>query len=239
MKRLLIGLLAATAALAGCATSSQARSVQPSGFLGEYRSLLKSGKPEDEALKVYKAPGANWAGYNKILLEPVTIWADPKWVLTSEQQGDLRKVVEAFYATLRKKLSADYEMISEPAPGAMRMQFAITKGRPANTTFRIASKAVPYSAAANAIWTLATGKPAFVGDVSIEYIVKDASDGTLLTAGADRRVGGDAINKQFFRVWGDVEQALDYWTDAAVYWLCVLRGGAKCVRPEAAPLPIP
>ena len=240
MKRLMIVSLAAAAgALVSCSTSSQARSVQPSGFLGEYRPLLKSGQYDEEPLQIYKNPKAQWAGYTKVLLEPVTIWADPNWQLTPEQQEDLHKLVEAFYATLKGKLAASYEMVEQPGPGTLRVRFALTKGLPSNTTFRLASRAAPYSAPANALWTLATGKPAFVGEASIEYTVQDSADGTLLTAGADRRVGGDAVNQKLLKTWGDVEQALNYWTDAAVYWLCRLRHTTRCVAPSASQLPLP
>jgi hypothetical protein len=44
----LLLVLAGLASLAGCATSSQARGVKASGFLGDYRSLLLPGKPGEQ-----------------------------------------------------------------------------------------------------------------------------------------------------------------------------------------------
>jgi hypothetical protein len=237
MKGLPVVLLVAAAALAGCATSSQARSVQTTGFLGSYKSLLQPGKTDEEPLLVYRNPKADWPGYKGILLEPVTIWGDPKRALSSDQQRDLQHVVEAFYAALRQKLSVNYEMVDRPGPGVLRIRVAIENSQAGNTTLKVASKGVPYTGAAGALWTLATGKPAFVGEASIEFIVQDAQTGDVLAAGADRRVGGDALSKEYLNTWGDVKNALDYWTDAAIYRLCVARGGAVCVRPKTSLLP--
>jgi hypothetical protein len=55
--------LAALVLLVGCATSSQARKVAPSGFLGDSASLLKKGG-KDDVLLVYrnkKNPTPDWS----------------------------------------------------------------------------------------------------------------------------------------------------------------------------------
>jgi hypothetical protein len=230
-------LVAAASALGGCASGRQARNVQTTDFLGQYKSLLKPGQPEEEPLLLYRNPKANWAGYKKILLEPVTVWGDPNHALSAEQQRDLEQVVDAFFASLRQKLSADYEMADAAGAGVMRARVAIENSQAGKTTLKVASRGVPYGGPAGAVWTLITGKPAFVGETSIEFIVQDGATGELLAAGADRRVGGDSFNKQYLSSWGDVKNALDFWTDSAVYRLCIGRGGPNCIRPKASLLP--
>ncbi len=237
MKKFSVLLLASLASLAGCATSTQARSVQATSFLGEYQPLLKPGQPDEEPLLVYKNPKADWASYQKLLLEPITIWGDAKHTLSKEQKKDLQMVVDAFYASLRQKLTAYFELVDKAAPGALRVQVAIENSQQGDTKLKVASKGVPYSTPVGAVWTLVTGKPAFVGEVSIEYIVQDGGTGELLAAGADRRVGGDAYSREYLNSWGDVKNALDFWTDAAIYRICVQRGGTDCVRPKASLLP--
>jgi Protein of unknown function (DUF3313) len=231
-------LVACLAVLAGCATGSQARKTEASGFLGEYKSLLQPGKPGEEELLVYKNPETNWAGYKKILLEPVTIWTDPKWKLSSEERKDLQKLVDSFQATLQKKLSADYELVDQAGTGVLRVQVALTGGKKAIMILKVASKGVPYGSGASYLWTFITGKPPFVGEASIEFMVKDGETDKLLAAGADRRVGADTIvagktvNTQYLNSWGDVKYSLDYWSDEVVYRLCVLREGTNCVAPK-------
>src|SRR5678809_1353602 len=86
--RRLIGLMAIVLLLgaAGCAATQEAKSVEKSGFLGDY-SLLKKGErstfkevSEDQALWIYKNPNADWRKYRKVWLDSVTIWMSQKAV---------------------------------------------------------------------------------------------------------------------------------------------------------------
>jgi len=225
-------VVAAVALLSGCASTQHARDVHTSGFLAEYGSLLEPGKGDEEALLRYRNPKADWAAYHKILLEPVTIWDDPTSTLSGEQREDLQRLVDNFYHTLALKLSKDYEMVETPAPDAMRVQAAITHAEKGVTELTLVSKVSPQVRAVNLLWTFASGKPAFAGEVTIEFIVKDAQTGELLSAGCDRRVGGtNLFDREVFNSWGDVKNSLEFWTDASVYRLCVLRGGTNCVKP--------
>jgi hypothetical protein len=241
-------LAASFAALAGCATGSQARKTEASGFLGPYRPLLKPGKPGEEELLIYKAPDANWSSYHKIYLDPVTIWTDPSWKISEDDLKDLQKLVDSFQVTLQEKLSKDYELVDHPAPGVMRVQIALTGGKKAITVLKVAWKGVPYGTAPSLLWTFVTGKPPFVGEASIEFMVKDGETERLLAAGSDRRIGADTViagkgvNTQYLNSWGDVKYSLDYWTDDVVYRLCVLRSGTNCVAPKkglGVPIPNP
>ena len=135
---------------------------------------------------------------------------------------------------LHQKLSRDYEMVTQPGLLAMRVQAAITHGEEAQTDLTVASKVIPQARVANVLWTFASGKPAFAGEVTIEFKVHDAQRGELLAAGADRRVGGtNLFDKEVFNEWGDVKNSLEFWADATVYRLCVLRGGTHCIKPKA------
>ena len=237
MKTNTVILFAAALTLAGCATSTQARKVQATSFLGDSKALLAPGKPDEDPLLVYRKPDVNWNDYRKLLIEPVTIWGDAKHTLTDDQRHDLQQVVDAFHATLRQKLSAYFELVDRPGPGVLKAQVAIENTEQGDTTLKVASKGVPYGAVPSTLWTMITGKPAFVGEASIEYMIRDAASGELLAAGADRRVGGDALSTEYLNSWGDVKNALDYWTDAAVYRVCTHRGGTGCSRPKASLLP--
>lgn len=222
------------ALLTGCGSTVQARNVQPSGFLEEQRSLLTEGEKGKEALVRYRNPKIDWAAYDKIVLEPVAIWDDPTRKLSSEQREDLQRLADSFYNTLHQKLSKDYRIIAKPTPGAMRIQAAITHGEKSTLALTFASKAVWQLQAVNTLWTGFSGKPAFAGEVTVEFKVQDAHTGELLAAGVDRRVGGQQLfEKEVLNSWGDVKNSLEFWADATVYRLCVLRGDANCVEPRA------
>ena len=135
-------IVAALTLLTGCASTQHAKDVQPSGFLGASRALLRPGQEGEEALRVYRNPKANWAAYTKILLEPVTIWGASTSTLSPTQREDLQRLADSFSAMLYQKLSQDYEMVTQPGPGAMRVQAAITHGEEAQTGLTVASKAI-------------------------------------------------------------------------------------------------
>ena len=151
-------------------------------------------------------------------------------------------MVDSFHLTLREKLARSYEIVEQPAAGALRIQLAIVNGAQANQTLKVAKLIAPYAGVADLLWTFVTGKPAFAGEVSLEYMIKDAQTDELLEAGADRRVGGNQFGRATFTSWGDVKNILTYWSDLTVYRLCVDRGDTGCQRPGAGltqpPVPV-
>ena len=124
-------------------------------------------------------------------------------------------------------------MTDTPAAGAMRIQVAIINGEQANAPLKVAKTIAPFAGYADTLWTFATGKPAFAGEVSIEYMVRDSRSEELLAAGADRRVGGNQLGQATVSNWGDVENILVYWSDLARYRLCVNRKAKDCTKPKA------
>ncbi len=218
--------------MTGCVTSRQARTIEPSAFLGESAALLEKGDKQ-ESLLVYRNGRADWRSFDKILLDPVQVWSAKPSTLPSDQAADYQKMVDSFHLTLHEKLARSYEMVDVPAANAFRIQMALVNGSQANQTLKVAKLIAPYAGVADFLWTFATGKPAFAGEVSLEYMIRDAQTGELLAAGADRRVGGNQVGKATFTSWGDVKNILTYWSDLTVYRLCVDRGDTGCQRPGA------
>ena len=94
----------------------------------------------------------------------------------------------------------------------------------------VVSSIVPQARALSTIKGLATGKPAFVGEASIEAKISDAQTGKLLAAVADRRVGGKKLEAELFDSWGDVNEILEYWAKLGRFRLCEARGwGQLCL----------
>lgn len=221
------------ALLTGCGSTMQARDTQPSNYLGGYRSQLEEG-PKDGALQVYKNPSANWPSYRKILLVPVIVWDGGSSKLDSQQRTDLQALADSFYNMLYLRFSKDYEMTEQPSADTMRIQVAITHAEKSWVAPAFVSKIIPQLRAADTLWTFVSGKPAFAGEITVEFKVHDAQTVELLAAGADRRVGGQQlIDKEVFNSWGDVKNSLEFWTEGAAYRLCVTRGRANCVKPSA------
>jgi hypothetical protein len=229
VKGLLIGFL-----LAGCVHSYQARSVTPTSFLGSSASLLEKGKTRDDPLLVYRRAGTDWASYDKIILDPIEIWTTDSSA-SDAQWSDIQKLAANFRQTLMDRLGKSYRFVDSPQPGAMSFRVAMVDARPANAPLKIAKEVAPSMAVtvADTAWTFISGKPAFGGEVSIEFMIHDSVTGELLVAGADRRVGGDQIGMATLTTWGDAQAIITFWSDLAAYRLCLNRGGTDCHRPRA------
>ena len=77
----------------------------------------------------------------------------------------------------------------------------------------------------------ATGKPSFVGEVSIEAKVVDARTGQVLIMGVDRRVGSASLRASTDN-WDDANKILEVWSKWMRFRLCKLRGDKDCSKPK-------
>ena len=226
-------LLSALALLIGCTTSQskQARTVEKSGFLGDYSMLSPGG--EGEALLFYENPEANWPSYNKIFLAPVAYYGGRETYPKGFTRADLQKLVNRFYYILYNDLAQDYQMVDEPAPDTLRIQVALTSVGESSQTADSVSAVAPVIV--NPIRNFAgslSGETIFAGQASIEAKITDGLTGKLLYAAVDRRVGQRSTSGSSTRRTADVEEIMWYWGDLARYRLCTLRGGEECIRPE-------
>jgi Protein of unknown function (DUF3313) len=98
-----------------------------SGFLDDY-TLLREGAPGEVAL-VYRNPDADWTRYDKVLLEPVTLWRSGWNSLDPVPEDDLLRLVSAFENALRRQLGAGFRLVDQPGPGVIRIRLAITEAR--------------------------------------------------------------------------------------------------------------
>jgi hypothetical protein len=208
------GVLAAFLALAACSaqTTRQAPAVKASGFLGDY-SRLQPGGP-GRALLVYRAPDTNLAAYDKVLLDPVTVWRAPG---TSDavSRADLQRLADLLYGTLLSRLRTYYVIVQSPAPKTLRIRAALTEATPSSTTMDVMSQLGPISGTAGEVKEMATGTPAWVGAASAEIQLLDAETGKELFAAADRRVGEKTLTGSS-NPWDDVTATFVLWANAVI-----------------------
>jgi hypothetical protein len=239
--RLMIGMLAPLALLwlSGCAATQEAKSVEKSGFLGDY-SLLKEGQrsmlsesAQDQALWVYQNPAADWRKYKKIQLDPVTLWMSQKdSQLKDVSVEDRQRLSALLWSKLDEQLRKDYEMTAQPGPDVMQIQVAITEAGDSNATLDTVTSIIPQTRLLTGAKGLATGVSGFTGSASAELKATDSGTGTILVAAVDRR-GGTKSLRGMTNEWHDVEEAYRFWAEKVRYRLCQWRGGANCVEPKA------
>lgn len=229
---IILGTLAVL--MTGCGSTMHARNVQQPGPISEHQALLTDVKGDRAALKGYRNPVANWRAYDKIILEPVVIGEGFASTLSTEQRDDLKKLADTFSSKLRQNLSKHYQITETPTAGTMRYRVSITHAEQSWMTLAVLTKAVWQLQAANTLWALTRGKPAFAGEVTAEFTITDAVTRELLEVGVDRRVGGqNLLDREVFNSWGDVKNSLNYWADSSAYRLCGTRGDTNCVEPKA------
>lgn len=225
-------LVAVAMLLAGCAASQQAREVHQSGFLGQDYERLRPGE-EGEALLVYRNPEVDWTSYDKIKLDPVTIWAGEESDFEDFTQPQRQELADTLYTMVAEELSQDFQMVDEPGPGVLQVQVAITDAQASNPTMDTISTVVPQALLLSQAKGLVTGKPGFVGEASAEFRATDGQTGELVAAGVDRRVGGKSVGGAPTDSWDDVREAYRYWAKQLRYRLCTERGATDCMSPQA------
>jgi Protein of unknown function (DUF3313) len=193
----------------------------PSGFLGADYALLKPksqdpnapsiiGGQQQQAALAYVAPGVNFSQYNKVIIAPVTYWADPNSTLPTDQQQVL---CNYFYNVLVQAFSKNYAIVSDPGPGTVTLAVALTDATAATPGLRTVSVVVPQAHALNIIKMGLTGTYAFVGSATGEAKVTDSTTGQLLAAWADQQFGTAAVKNATVWQWGDAENAMNYWAN--------------------------
>ncbi len=239
MHKMMGAVLALMLVITGCASTQEAKSVEKSGFLGDY-SLLKEGErstisesAEDQALLVYRNPAADWRKYRKIQLDPVTVWMSGKdSQLKDVSVEDRQRLAALLWSKLDESLRKDYEMTSQAGPDVLRIQAAITEAGESNAVLDTVTSIVPQTRLLSGMKSLATGVSLFTGSASVEFKATDSVTGAILFEGVDRR-GGTKSLSGVTNSWNDVEEAYRFWAEKARYRLCQGRNGMNCVEPKA------
>jgi hypothetical protein len=208
----------------GCAQTEQARKVEISGFLGDY-SILQKGK-EGEALLIYINPNIDFAVYDKVIFDPVTVWRGEGSRLDDVPEADLQRLANYLHTAIVTKLREDYEIVNKPGLDVLRIRAAITEAGKSNVGLNIFSTIVPQAILLSGAKKLATGTNSFVGAASVEGKITDSNTGEILAAMVDRRAGGKSL-KGAMNAWNDVEQAFEYWANRLSQRLREMRTGKQ------------
>jgi hypothetical protein len=192
--------------LAGaCATRRAKQPPEMSGFLDDY-SLLRAGGTGEVAF-VYRNPDANWRAYDKVLLEPVTLWRSGRQSLDPVPEADLLRLIADLEGAVRRWLGEQFTLVHEPGPGVMRIRFAITEARAADPVLDVL-RGRGNPAAISPDTELHPETRRFIEAAAIEGEIRDAQTNQLLAAGVDHR---RRKNPPPIDTWAEVARAIDFW----------------------------
>jgi len=227
MKKLLImgciwgcAWLTAGLLISGCARTEQAKSVEKSGFLGDY-SQLKQGKGE-RALLYYVNPAAEIKKYDKIMIDDVAVWMDQP--VGEDEKKEYAVLAQYMKTAMERELGKDYNIVSDPGPDTIRLRTALTSAEGSNVPLDIVTTYIPIGRVISEGKNLATGTQSFVGGASIEVELLDSLTGERLAAAVDSRAGGKTYEGST-DTWGDVKGAIDYWAERVRVRLAEVRTG--------------
>jgi Protein of unknown function (DUF3313). len=213
--RRLVPAAFALALVAACAPTKQITNVQPvDGFLPD-PALLQQGQQGQAAL-VYLNPNANWPTYTKMMLDPVTIWLSADSPLQNISPDRRQKFADALFGELYHAASTRCTMVTEPSPGTLKVRFALVEAEASEPTLNTISTYVPQARILSTLggYAFNSGAGVFTGSATIEGYATDATTGSLLWQGVDKRAGANAIGSNTFNSWGDVEEAFKAWAKA-------------------------
>ena len=218
---MLIGVLGPLV-LASCTPTYQTRSVKPSGFLGDYTEF-KKGK-DDQTLVVYVNPAAKWKQYDKIMIDPITIYAAKKSDLKKMSTKDRQALVDYLAAALRKELAKAYTIVDTSGPGVLRLRAAMTEAEGSMVVLDTVSSVVPIGVAVSAGKRIIFGTHTGVGLARVEAEFVDSVTNTRLLGAVDERAGRKYTGKfDKWKKWQDVKDAFDHWAARARIRLVELR----------------
>lgn len=204
--RLAIALMALS--LAACESTKQASTAEPAGFLMNYNQLAP-GEDGDFTLAYWDGE-ADVSGYDKVLVDPVTVWLSEESELRDVPAEEREELANTFYRTLIEELGEDYEIVQATGPDVLKIRVAITDAAKSNifldtvSTFSWQVRILSEAAALNQEMAF------FVGDASAEFEVKDGVTGDRIGAAVDKRIGRRAIGNTL-NSWGDAEGSFEAW----------------------------
>ena len=199
----------------GCAIpfTQQTRNVEKSGFLGDDSELTRGGS--GEALWVWVDPEADFRGYKRIALDPVTVWTRDETGLEGVPTAQVIELVNHLDRAMRSALGQDWELVDRASPTTLRVRVALTEARASRPLANaVSTLAAPLTRTAR----LATGARVFAGRAAIEVELLDSLTNRRLAAAIDRREEGLGL-RDVGDSWSGVRLAFEDWAERLRAWL--------------------
>jgi len=194
--------------------TKQIAGAQPVGGFLPQPSLLAPGG-SGQADLVYLNPSANFASYNRVMLEPVAIWSGPDSSLSSVPSNQRQVLANRFHAGLYKALAKRCRIVQSASPGTLRLRVALVDAKSSNATENTLATYTPYVSTAYDLGSVAfnNGVGYFAGSATAEGYATDARNGTLLWQAVDRRGGTTSMAENTLNSWLDIDHAFQSWAE--------------------------
>jgi hypothetical protein len=208
----LLLLIAFTAQAQDASNVQDTESKDTSSFLGDYSAL--SPDPKNGDLLVYEKSKDVLKNYRKFIIDPVTVYLLPGTQDRGIDPEDLDRLARYFTDAITDELvGAGYDVVTEPGPGVLELQTAITNVEPTggkkNAALKAGATAASVAVAPGAsllVPRLSVGKVAIEGDM-IDSVSGERMVAFVTGKGGRRWFSG--LNT--YKKWGDIESAFRAW----------------------------
>jgi hypothetical protein len=215
--------------LMSCASTGSAAKKSGPGFLGAYEQKLEKG-PDGGAKMRWLKPGANFAKYDKVILEHIVFFLDD----TSEYKGidasEMNALAEKCNLALVNALKDGYPIVTEPGPDVVQVRMAITDLKPSNPAvggITTVTMVTPVGLGINLLKKGATGKWSGSGATASELMALDSMTGEVIAVAKDEKSAGFT---ERYGKWDSVEGAFKFWGERLKLFLDQARSGAAAPK---------
>ena len=168
--KILLASLVAVVVLEGCASTPPPRS----GFLVDYPDLKPD--PGNPQLLWWEKPDFDWKRYQKLMIDPVVMYYDPKAKNQEIRPDDLNRLADEFRDVVVAELGNSFPVVNAPGRDVLRVRAAITE-------------IIPASPALNVVTTLVVFVPLDMGGAAIEAEFIDSMTNERVAAMVERKLG--------------------------------------------------
>jgi hypothetical protein len=198
--------------VAGCAKTVKKDKVEPKGFISDVSMLEED--PEGKATLVYINENVDFASYDKVWLETITIYIYEGSKLADMPVEKLNELLAYMKVALERELGKNNQIVDEAGPGVAQLRFALTEISGSNTLVDTVTTVVPPARAFSELKRIVTGKHLGVGQVAFEAEALDSVTGERIAAAMGIRAGGKAFRgKTDIDKYRDVKAAVDAWAE--------------------------
>lgn len=203
-------LFCALAIAAACSRPAPEPGFRPHGFLDDY-TALEAGEA-DQVQRIYIRPDLDFGDYNRILIEPVTVWRAEGSSEDSIEPEILEELADYVLYAFHDHLKHDFRLVQKPGPGTMAIRLAITEASESPVRLTTASGPIPRLRIAAQHREVPAEAHDFLHRASIEMEIVDTITGERLVAAVDDRAG-ETLFQSGQGQWVHVESAFDHWAN--------------------------
>jgi hypothetical protein len=173
-----VALIALCATVAGCTTAD------PTVYAGLASAPQLQPNPDDKGGRVpYRYKGdVDWRQYNKIIVDPVTIYNGPDNQFVKIADEDKSVLAGYMQEQFTQKLRTRFAVVSNPGPGTLRLHLTLTGAKDTTPVLGPFSHLDVGGNAINAVQAVRGREGTMAGSVNYAVEIYDAPSNRLLSA---------------------------------------------------------